>query len=218
MVYPIAKHTIVPLVRSLWIKKINGLNNLPKDKPFIFAGNHGSFLDDLILPVVIIPHINKLAHIYCNDSFFKNPISGSFIRWGRVIPIRVYKSKDQKKINKEAFRLAKNYLKKGEPVGIFPEGHRSKDGKLQKARSGVAALALKAKVPVIPIGTIGTFKIWPKGIPLPNLNKCTVNIGKPIYFDKFYGKENNQKILKDITTVIMKKIAKLNKQKYNHGA
>ncbi len=215
MVYPIAKHIIVPLVKSLWVKKAIGLDNLPKDKPFIFACNHGSFIDDIILPVVIIPHINKYAHIYCNDSFFKNPVTGSFIRWGKVIPIRVYKSKDQKKINKKAFKLAKNYLKKGEPVGIFPEGHRTKDGKLQKARSGVAALALAAKVPVVPIGTIGTFKIWPKGTSMPTLNKCTVKIGKPIYFDKYYKKENNQKVLKDITNKIMKEIAKLSRQKYN---
>ena len=65
MVYPIGKHTIEPLVKKLWIKKVNGISNLPKDKPFVFAANHGSFIDDLVIPAVIVSYLDKYAHIYC---------------------------------------------------------------------------------------------------------------------------------------------------------
>ncbi len=207
MAYPIAKRIVAPLAKALWIKEIKGVSNLPKEDPFIFACNHGSFIDDLLLPVVLCPYLNKHVHLYCNDKFFKNFFTRTFIEWGGVIPIRVYKDKDQKKINKKAFELALGYLKKSEPVGIFPEGHRTRDGKLQKARSGVAALALKAKVPIVPIGTIGTYKIWPKGAKLPNLNKCTVNIGKPLYFKS----GDKEKITRDV----MKGIAKLSNKVYS---
>jgi len=206
MVYPIGKHTIEPFIRFLWIKKINGFSNLPKDKPFIFAVNHASFIDDFVVPFTVCKHINRYVHMYCNDKFLKNFLLRKLLEWTKIIPIRTYKSKEQKEINKKAFDVALKFLKNNEVVGIFPEGHRSKDGKLQKAYSGVAILALKSNVPVIPIGTIGTYNIWPKGKKLPSLKKCIVNIGKPLYF-----KSKNKEI---ITKKVMEEIAKLSKQKY----
>ncbi|MFH1641853.1 MAG: lysophospholipid acyltransferase family protein [Nanoarchaeota archaeon] len=208
MPYPIAKYTVLHLAKALWIKKVNGLSNIPKDEPFIYASNHGSFIDDLLIPCVIFGHVKKYVHFYCNDKFFKNFFTRKFLEWGRVIPIRVYESPNQKEINKKAFNLALDYLKKNEPVGIFPEGHRTTDGELQKARTGVATLAIKSNVPVVPIGIIGSYKIWPKGKRLPTLNKCIINIGKPMQFKT----NDKEKITKDI----MIKIAELADLKYNY--
>lgn len=208
MVYPLGKLSFLPLIKIVWVKEIKGISNLPKHGSFIFACNHSSFIDDILLPSVICPYLDKYVHIYCNDRFFNNFFIKMFIKLGRVIPIRTYKSKEQKTINKKAFELALGYLNVGEPVGIFPEGHRSKDGKLQKAYQGVAKLVLGAKVPVIPIGIIGTYEIWPKGAKLPNLKKCKINIGKALYF-KSKSKEK-------ITKEIMQEIAKLSKQRYDY--
>ena len=106
------------------------------------------------------------------------------------------------------FFLALKYLKNNEPVGIFPEGHRTKDGKLQKARKGVARLAVDSKVPVVPIGIVGSYEIWPKGKKLPTLKKCSVHIGKPLYF-KTHDPDK-------ITKKIMQEIAKLTNQEYRY--
>jgi 1-acyl-sn-glycerol-3-phosphate acyltransferase len=76
-------------------------------------------------------------------------------------------------------------------------------------------LALHARVPVVPIGLIGTFKILPKGKMMPKLKKAKMNIGKPIYFDEYSNKKITKKILREVTTKIMKEIAKLCNQKYN---
>jgi len=73
---------------------------------------------------------------------------------------------------------------------------------------------LAAKVPVLPIGLIGTFEILPKGKNFPRLKRATVNIGKLMYFDEYYGKENDHEVLKKIVDRIMKEIAKLSNQKY----
>lgn len=209
MAYFIANLTILPLSR-LWIRKVAGQDNLLKEKSFIFACNHGSFAEDLILPAVIVPKLRKLVHIYCNDRFFKYPCLGNFLRTSGCIPVSVDKhTEESKKINQKAFDDAISYLKKGEPVGIFPEGHRSRDGTLQKAKTGVARLALKAKVPVIPIGAVGTYDILPKGSSFPRFRKCEINIGKPMHFDEFFGQENNGKVLIHITDMIMKEIADL---------
>ncbi|MBW2979864.1 1-acyl-sn-glycerol-3-phosphate acyltransferase [Candidatus Woesearchaeota archaeon] len=214
MVYSIVKYTLGPLVK-LWTRKVNGLNNLPKDKGFIIACNHGSYFDDIALPCTVIPKINKYIHIYVNSYFFKIFFFRIFLNYGRCIPVDVGKGKPTR-TNKKAFKDAINYLKIGEYVGIFPEGHRSYPDRMRPGKTGVAKLALTAKVPVIPVGIDGSKKILPLGAFWPRLKRCTINIGKPMYFDGYYGKENNKKVLRLITNKIMKRIAKLAKDKYDY--
>ena len=214
MVYPIAKHTVSPFIR-LWISKINGLNNLPKDKAFVLACNHGSYFDDLALHSVLLLRINKYLHIYVNSYFFKVAFFRMMLRWGRCIPVDVGKKKPSQ-ANKKAFKDALNYLKKGEPIGIFPEGHRSFPDKMRPGKTGVAKLALTAKVPVVPMGIEGSRNIMPFGKFGIRFKRCTIKIGKPMYFDQYYGKENNKKVLKLVTHKIMKKIAKLANDKYEY--
>ena len=76
-------------------------------------------------------------------------------------------------------------------------------------------MALAAKVPVIPVGLIGTFEILPKGKAIPKLKRAIMNIGKPMYFNKYYKKKITARLLRKITDNIMKEIAKLCKQEYN---
>ncbi|MFC1704865.1 lysophospholipid acyltransferase family protein [Nanoarchaeota archaeon] len=208
MVFPIVKRTIVPIVKRLWIKKINGLDNVPKGTGFIIAANHSSYLDHWILGSVITSHLDKKIHYLAKkehfDSFHQRIIHTYF----GAIPI------DREKGGKRALRFAVSGLKKGKIIGIYPEGTRTLTGKIQHGKTGVARLALAAKVPVLPIGLIGTFKILPKGKLKPNLKKAKVNIGKPMYFDKYYGKEENRKTIRKVTDSIMREIAKLSNQKY----
>jgi 1-acyl-sn-glycerol-3-phosphate acyltransferase len=98
---------------------------------------------------------------------------------------------------------------------IYPEGTRTLTGKLNRAKTGVARLALQAKVPVVPMGLTNTFKILPKGKWIPKFGlKSDITIGKPMYFDKYYGKDDDKKTLRKITTLIMREIARLSRQKY----
>lgn len=215
MVYPIAKLTIVPIYK-LWLRKVEGLENVPKDKTFIIAANHSSYYDSLLLHSIIIPNINKKIHALVNSIYWKYPISKYFLNLGECIPVYVEKEKNAKKKNKEVFKKALKYLKEGEIVQIFPEGKRSPDGKLQKAYTGIAKSALKSKVPVLPCGIIGSNKVLPKGKIFPRFTRCEVKIGKLMYFDKYYNKKLNNKIFEEVTRSIMEQIAKLINQKYNH--
>jgi len=213
MVYPIGKLVIPPIV-ELWIRKVYGLENIPRDKPFIIAANHSSFLDDFTLVSIVIKYINKKVHMYCNDRFYKNKPLGAFLNWAGCIPISIQTK--NKETNKEAFKLAIRYLGKGEPVGIFPEGGRSLDGKLKEAKTGIAKLALVSKIPVLPIGIIGSFKVFPKGAKFPKLKRFDIKVGKLIYLDKYFGKEDNKKVLKEVITLIMKDIADLTDMEYKY--
>lgn len=215
MVYPIGKR-IVPPIYKLWLRKVDGLEKVPKDKSFIIAANHSSYYDALLLHSVIIPKINKKIHALANSYYWKPLFTRWFLDWGEGIPIYVDHEKYAKERNQKAFEKALSYLENGDIIEIFPEGKRSYDGKLQKAYTGVAKLALKSKVPVLPIGIIDSHKVLPRGKIFPRFVRCEVKIGKLMNFEKYYNKKLSNKIFEEITRSIMKEIAKLIGQKYNY--
>lgn len=208
MVYPIAKLIFPPIIR-FWIKEVNGLENVPKKCPFIIAANHMSYMDHMIIMCTLIPYLNRKIHHLAKKEHFDNFLKKSWHTWAGAVPI------DRQKGGEKALKWAINTLKDGKIIAIHPEGTRSLNGKLQRAKTGIARLALAAKVPVVPVGLIGTFEILPKGKCMPKLKKATMNIGKPIHFEKYYDKKITKKLLRDITGSVMVEIAKLCKQKYN---
>lgn len=215
MVYPIAKWTVTPIYK-LWLRKTEGLENIPKNDPFIMAANHSSYYDAALLHSIIIPKINKRVHALVNSHYWENFVTKAFLDWGESIPVFVEKEKGSNEKNKLAFKKALNYLKNKEIVLIFPEGTRSYDGKLKKAYNGIAKICLEAKVPILPVGIIGSCKVLPKGKILPRFKRCEVNIGKLMSFEKYYNKKINKNLLEEVTRSIMKQIAKLIGQQYNH--
>ena len=215
MIYPVWALVVAP-VYKLWLRGVEGLENVPFEEPFIIAANHSSYYDALLLHFIIMPKINKKIHAFVNNSYWKIPIVKYILESGECIPVFLKKGSDSRKNNEIAFKRALNYLNKNEPVEIFPEGTRSHDGKLKKGYTGIAKLALKSKVPVLPVGIIDANKVLPVGKAFPRFVRCEVNIGKPIYFEKYHNKEINNKLLEEATRNIMKQIAKLIGQKYSY--
>lgn len=217
MIHPIHRCTIIPLLKLFLIKEIKGIENLPKDGKFVVTPNHQSFFDDWIVPIEVVLNLDKQLHMYVNRSYFKNPLSRWYLNHTGSIPVEVHNTEDKKEVNEKAFKKALQYLKNKEPICIYPEGHRSLNGKLQEAKVGAAHLAIAAKVPILPIGITGSRAVWKKGKKFPRIKKIIkLTIGKPIYLDKYYGNENNKKILKEATTLIMKEIAKLINKRYRY--
>jgi 1-acyl-sn-glycerol-3-phosphate acyltransferase len=216
MTHPIARIIIGHMMFYNYMRKVTGLENIPKGK-FIVACNHSSYMDDFILPAFIIKHLDKKFAIYVNSRFYKNKLIVKLLNHFNCIPVDVSKDvKDEekrKKRNEIAYNKALDSINKGMVFCVFPEGGRSTDGKLQKAKTGVARVALAAKIPVLPIGIIGTNKILPKGAALPRFKRADIIIGKPLYFEKYYGKTDYESY-EEITKEIMKNIGKLIGQKY----
>ena len=208
MVYPIGKRIIPPIVK-FWIKQANGLQNVPKKGAFIVAANHASYMDHFIIMSTLVPYLDRKIHHLAKKEHFDNIFKKIWHTWVGAVPI------DRESGGKEALMRAIKTLNQGKIIAIHPEGTRTLTGKLQKGKVGVAILALTAKVPVVPIGLIGAFEILPKGKYIPKMRKATMNIGKPMAFGKYYGKKINKRMLREVTTRIMKEIARLSKQKYN---
>lgn len=207
MVHAIGKRVFKVIIYP-YIRKISGLENVPKDKNFIIAANHASYMDHLIISTVFINYLNKRIHFLAKKEHFDNWFKKRFHTWADAIPI------DRQAGGKEALKWAVNALKKGKIISIHPEGTRTLTGKLQRGKTGIARLSLTAKVPVLPVGLIGTFEMLPKGKLIPKCRRAEMHIGKLIYFDEYYGKENNYKTLRLVTNKVMKEVAKLCKQKY----
>ena len=167
MVYLSAKLTIIPFVK-LYVRKINGLENLPKKTAFIAAANHTSYMDHLMIAGSIISHLDRKVHFLAKKEHFDNFLKKAWHDYAGAIPL------DRQKGGQETLKWAVRALREGKIIAIHPEGTRSLTGKLQRAKTGVARLAVMSRAPVIPIGLIGTFEILPKGKYMPKFKKAVM--------------------------------------------
>ncbi|MGH3369927.1 MAG: lysophospholipid acyltransferase family protein, partial [Nocardioidaceae bacterium] len=111
-----------------------------------------------------------------------------------------------------SLEVALEVLGKGEAFGIYPEGTRSRDGRLYRGRTGVAHLALTAGVPVVPVGLRGTAELQPVGSSLPRLAKVTVEFGQPIQVAGRFDGVPLGKARRSLTDEVMEAIAALSGQ------
>src|SRR5439155_16897854 len=102
-----------------------------------------------------------------------------------------------------AIDAAVGALRDGKLVMLFPEGTRSPDGRLYRGKTGVARIALEAGVPVIPVGVIGTFELWPYARKVPRSGQVTIRFGEPLHFDRFFDTPTDRFVLRSVTDVIM---------------
>ena len=100
-------------------------------------------------------------------------------------------------------------------MGIYPEGTRSPDGQLYRGRTGIARMALEARVPVVPCVMVDTDTMMPIGQRVPNVVRVGVVIGEPLDFSRFHGMEGDRYILRSITDEIMVALQRLGEQKYD---
>lgn len=194
-----------------FVGRVEGLQNLPKRSPVIFCANHASYIDHYIIGGLIENYIEEDLYFVAKKEHFSNFFTKKWHASLKAIPIDRNSSADI------ALKNVIEILKKGKTVLIYPEGTRSTTGRIQKGKTGVAVLALKAKVPVIPIGIINTHKILPKGSIIPRFNvKAEIKIGKPLTFNQYYDTAISYDVLKHITTNIMSSIANLCKMEYHY--
>ncbi|KAG5243726.1 1-acyl-sn-glycerol-3-phosphate acyltransferase BAT [Salix suchowensis] len=149
------------------------LENLPPpDVPAVYVSNHQSFLD-----IYTLLTLGRSFKFISKTGIFLFPIIGWAMYMLGVIPLKRMDSRSQM----ECLKRCMDLLKKGASVFFFPEGTRSKDGKLCAFKRGAFSVAAKVGVPVVPITLIGTGKIMPTGLEgILNPGSVKVIIHKPI--------------------------------------
>jgi len=174
----------------------SGLEHLPSDGAIIVATNHMSRMDTLYLFInPARPDITALVA----DKYKKYPIFNWILDVGGVIWL------DRSKADFGAFRLAADVLKNGVSLGIAPEGTRSTTGQLIEGKQGTALLALKAGVPIVPVGIAGSEVYFRRLLTLrrPNLR---LTFGPPIHLPPL-DRNNREESLQKMTDEIMCRIA-----------
>ncbi|MGW2233165.1 lysophospholipid acyltransferase family protein [Streptomyces sp. NPDC001759] len=212
MFYYVLKYVLLgPLLRLFFRPRIEGLEHVPDEGPAIIAGNHLSFSDHFLMPAMLKRRITFLAKKeYFTGPGVKGRLTAAFFRSAGQIPV----DRTGKEAGQAAIREGLGVLRKNELLGIYPEGTRSHDGRLYKGKVGVAVMALKAQVPVIPCAMIGTFEAQPPGKVIPNLHPVVIRFGEPLDFSRYVGMENEKAILRAVTDEIMYAILSLSEQEY----
>ncbi len=200
-----------PLLWLVWRPWVEGLENIPERGAAIIASNHLSFSDSFFMPLVVPRRVTFAAKAeYFTGRGLKGRLTAWFFRGVGQVPI----DRSGGKAADAALRTGLKILERGELFGIYPEGTRSPDGRLYRGRTGIARLALAAKVPVIPVAMIDTDKLQPPGRVLPRLIRPGVRLGKPLDFSRYYGLEADRYVLRSVTDEIMYALMELSGQEY----
>ncbi|HIJ97322.1 MAG TPA: 1-acyl-sn-glycerol-3-phosphate acyltransferase [Desulfuromonadales bacterium] len=202
--YPVMK-LFSPLVRRLWIAEVHGLENLPKHGPCLVASNHESFFDFILF----IAAIDRKIHYLAAEKFFVHPFWKWMMAFMGCIRVDRYST-----MNVKAYKEIAMVVKQGRLIGIFPEGTRSPDGKLMKAKPGVAHLAIRSGLPVIPVGMRGTYEIMSIRDKTPKFRKASIYIGKPLAFEALPEKLLDEHTMQRTADKIMLQIAALTGEEY----
>lgn len=155
----------------LWVEKVEGMNNIPTKGSAIFVSNHLSYYDFLVFGSLMRNYIVFLAQKRLNETVL--------IRWFTKLTNVVYV--DTESPGYSFFKELIRHLKTQRNILIYPEGSRSRTGKMLYPKIGFVKLALLANVPVIPVAMKGTYEILPPHKRIPALRRCTVIIGKKIH-------------------------------------
>jgi len=203
---------IKPIVNFLFIKEIQGIENIPK-RNFILASNHQSYLDILIDGYLCVPRkFHFIGHIEGFKTFIKWLITAVYFLSG-VIPLDRKNDQSKKTVVEKAIEI----LKKGDILIIYPEGRRSINGEIQKGKLGIAKIFLETGVPILPVGIKGAFELLPPKGKLNIKRIIKINIGQPLFFEKELSETKNlnektkeyKEILQEITKKVMIEINNL---------
>ena len=175
--------------------------NVPKLKgPFILAPNHTSFLDPMLVQLVIPRHVSFMM----DGKLYYHPLFCWFYRFWRVIPLPV--DKQATGAMKDCLRTVKN----GGLVGIFPEGQIARDGVLQEGMAGVGTLMQRSRVPVIPVAILGAYDILPRRASFPRCGRLLIAFGEPIHPEP--NPEDRKASARKLRDQVMDEIVNLHQQ------
>jgi len=191
MFYNLLKVILILLFSTVFRWKVRGRENIPTSGRVIIAPNHCSNADPLLMGAAT----NRRVRFMAKEELFSPSWFGSIINNLGAIPVKRGVG------DRAAIRLALDILQAGNALTLFPEGTRSKNGRLSNAQHGVAMIAIKSQSPVIPVAILGTFRFFRKGNWFPRFE---VYYGSPIippvcdHLSKEAMEEFSEKIMSEI--------------------
>jgi long-chain acyl-CoA synthetase len=193
------------MMRGPFRLRVEGLENLPDEGPFIIAPNHVSYLDAFAVAATL--RYGVLRRTYWagwTGAAFGNPLTRLVSRLAQVVPI------DPGRAGLSSLAFGAAVLERGQNLVWFAEGERSPSGSLQPFKPGVGMLLSHYPVPVVPAFIRGTFEAMPRGRFLRRLEKVTVTFGAPV--DPL-GLEETSRSQDRIVEILHERVAELGERR-----
>jgi 1-acyl-sn-glycerol-3-phosphate acyltransferase len=200
--FVLIKAVLGPIMRLMFRPQVEGVEHIPGDGPVILAGNHLTFIDSMILPLVC----DRQVFFIGKDEY----VTGKSLTGVGMIPV----DRDGGRGGVAALMTGRRVLEEGKVFGIYPEGTRSPDGRLYRGRTGIARLTLMTGAPVVPFAMIGTDKLQPGGAGMPRPGRVTVRFGEAMEFSRYDGMGRDRYVLRAVTDSVMTEVMRLSGQEY----
>jgi 1-acyl-sn-glycerol-3-phosphate acyltransferase len=205
--YDVAMKVVAPMFRTGWKLQIEGREHVPDEGPAIICPNHTSVLDSFFLPVALprrITYVGKAEYMDDWKTKYLFPALG-------MIPI----DRSGGNASERALAAAQGILERGELFGIYPEGTRSRSGKLHRGHTGPARLAFRTGAPIIPVGIVGARDVMPPDAKVPKLRlPVMIRFGRPIDPRRYEGRGDDRLRLRQMIDEVMYEIRELSGQEY----
>ncbi len=191
MSYTVGRLLFVVLFLVFFRWRVYGRENIPAEG-VVICSNHINWLDP---PLMASSIKGRKVHFMAKEELFANPVAGFILKKCKAFPVK--RDRPDRKALQHSLRL----LQEGEIVGMFPEGTRSKTGKMQELMDGAAMLVLKSRAPVVPMAVKGPYRLF---------QPIEVYLGPPLYFNSDKkGKKYSREDLKEVSRSIRENINKM---------
>ena len=177
--------------------QVRGLENVPEEGSLLVVANHLSLADPPLLGVSLGRQVAFMA----KQELFRLPVIGYLLKRLGTFPVH------RGRLDLSAMRRAYRLLEDGTALAMFPEGMRSRTGRLRSAFLGAAQIAVRANVPILPVAISGT-EALERPLGLLGRPEVTVNIGRPFYLPRVNGRVSRRE-LGELTSLIMSGVAEL---------
>lgn len=203
-----ARAFLAPLARLVFRPRIVGKEHVPRRGAVLIASNHLSFIDSVVITLVAPRSVSFLAKSeYFTGTGFRGALSRAFFTGIGAIPVE----RSAGQAAQDALDSGLRVLESGDAFAVYPEGTRSRDGRLYRGRTGVAWLALTSGAPVVPVALTGTQNIQPPGSKRVHLAKVTVEFGHPVVHA---GSADSGRDRRRVTDDIMEAIQRMSGQPF----
>lgn len=170
IVYQVGRSIVIPIIRLYTRMSITGREHIPRTGAYVLAPVHRSYPDTFIAGCVSRRRLRFMG----KDTMWKNKRLGWVLSAFGAFPVT------RGTADREALRRAIEVLEGGDPLVLFPEGERKQGPVVQPVFDGAVYIAIKAGVPIVPIGIGGSERVMPKKAKFPSPRKVHVEIGPPI--------------------------------------
>ena len=214
MIYELARRFMVGVFRLLWRPRVSGLDRVPRSGAVLIASNHLSFSDSMVLPMLVPRRVTYLAkNDYFTGTGVRGRLTAAFFHATGAVGVKRTGRRDDAI---DALTTALEVLQEGGAFAIYPEGTRSRDGRLYRGRTGVAWLALASGAPIVPTALQDTDRLQPIGARLFRFVRVRVTFGPPIdpapWAARLAAGEGAGRVRRDLTDAVMDAIAAMSGQ------